>query len=80
VAKKKPPHLHPHPLPLLHLHQLLTHLPPLLLLTHLRLPLHLLAKRSNSLIRTTKKPPSGGFFVSEQPCRGAAWLLEFVEQ
>jgi hypothetical protein len=52
VAKKKPPHLLPHLLPLLHPHRLLTHLPPHLLLTqplhpllHLLLPL---AKRSNS--------------------------------
>jgi hypothetical protein len=80
VAKKKPPLLHPHPLPLLHLHQLLTHLPPLLLLTHLRLPLHLLAKRSNSLIRTTKKPLSGGFFVVGLSKRRAWGLFEFVEQ
>jgi hypothetical protein len=81
VAKKKPPLLHPHQHPLPHLHRLLTHLPPLLLLTRpLHLLLHLQAIRSNSFYQSTKKPPSGGFFVSEQPCRGAAWLLEFVEQ
>jgi hypothetical protein len=74
VAKKKPPLLHPHRLPLLHPHRLLTLLHPhLLLMQPLHPPhllLHLLAKRSNSFYQFTKKPPSGGFFVSVQPGSG----------
>jgi len=65
VAKKKPPLLHPHPLPPLHPHLLLTHLlPHRLPMLPLHLLLHLLpplAKRSNSF-KPQKKPPSGGFF------------------
>jgi hypothetical protein len=74
VAKKKPLLLHPLPHLLLRLHRLLTHLLPHLLLMQPLHPqpllLHLLAKRSNSFYQFTKKPPSGGFFVSVQPGSG----------
>jgi len=66
VAKKKPPLLHPHQLPQLHPHRLLTHLLPHLLLTQpLRPLLHLLlplAKRSNSFL-CLNNPASGGWGV-----------------
>ena len=80
MAKKKPPHLHPHLLPLLLPHRLLTHLPPHLLLTQ---PLHLLlplAKRSNSF-SIHKKATLGWLFCVRSPrYRVGESLFEFVKQ
>jgi len=73
VAKKKPPL--PHLLPLLHPHQLLTHLPPLLLLTHLRLPLLPLAKRSNSFHRTQKSHLRVAFLCLNRPAWGGKMAI-----
>jgi len=71
VAKKKPPHLLPHLLPLLHPHRLLMHLPPHLLLTQPLHPLlHLLAKRSNSFIRPQKSHPRVAFLCLNTPVQG----------
>jgi hypothetical protein len=72
VRKKKPLLLHPHRWLLLPLKRPLLLLPPLRLPMLLQLPPQpllqrpLLKKRSNklNLLPETKKPPTGGFFVS----------------